>query len=93
MDEKLNIRSSFPMFKSPVKVKRLDKQNEEPQDRSFDRHLKKDRDKRKKKHREVIHHHNIKANKHRREGLTERCIKKMGLEVIGNIYKNKQLLK
>jgi len=65
MDEKLNIRSSFPMFKSPVKVKRLDKQNEEPQDRSFDRHLKKDRDKRKKKHREVIHHHNIKANKHR----------------------------
>jgi hypothetical protein len=66
MDEKLNIRSSFPMFKSPVKVKRLDKQNEELKDRSFDRHLKKDRDKRKKKHREEIHHHNIEANRHRK---------------------------
>lgn len=65
MDEKLNIRSSFPMFKSPIKVKRLDKQNEELQDRNFDKHLKKDGDKWKKEKREVIHHHNIEANKQR----------------------------
>ena len=65
MDEKLNIRSSFPMFKSPIKVKPLNKQNEERQDRRFDKHLKKDWDKRKKENREVTHHHNIEANKQR----------------------------
>jgi hypothetical protein len=53
------------MFKSPVNIKRLDKQNEELQDRNFDRHLKKDRDKGKNENREVIHHHKIEANKQR----------------------------
>lgn len=65
MDEKLNIRSSFPMFRSPIKVKGLDKKNEEVEDRSFGRHLKKDGDKKKKENREPINHHHIDANKQR----------------------------
>ena len=54
------------MFKSPIKVKPLNKQNEERQDRRFDKHLKKDWDKRKKEKREVTHHHNMEANKQRK---------------------------
>ena len=64
MDEKLNIRSSFPTFKSPIKVKPLGKQNEELQDRRFDKHLKKDGDNKKKENQEVIHH-NIGVDKQR----------------------------
>ena len=81
MDEKLNIRSSVPMFKSPIKVKRLDKQNEELQDRRFDKHFKKDRDKRKKEKREVVHHPNIEANK-------QREILRSNSDMNGSVHRN-----
>ena len=65
MEDKLNIRSLFPMFGSPMKVKGLNRKEQDVRDRSFDRHLKKDRDKKKKEKREAINHHDIEDTQQR----------------------------
>ena len=77
MDEKLNIRSLFPMSGLSIKVKGLHQNKQNARDRSFDRHLKKDGDKEKKENLEAINHHDIVNTKQEEEsslrsGMNER---------------------
>lgn len=49
MDEKLNIRNSLPMSGLSIKVKSMYKHKQDVWNRNFDRHLKRDMNKQKKK--------------------------------------------
>jgi len=63
MDEKLNIKSLLPMSGLSIKVKALYQQKPDVRDRSFDRHLKKDGNKKKKENEEAKNHYDIGATK------------------------------